>query len=152
MPRFTFGFSLGLLAVYPLVGCATSSVPSNFIYETSLRGEQGLIGRSERLDAASSLLEAGGVNDPQTPLRKALPNATVDVKQWGVKYFSSNWARYQTVLEANIELADQTVKCRLKSPETPVGAPTLQQLRAHDGAELERRLNDLVTACLAEVG
>ena len=103
------------------------------------------------MEAARSLLEAGGVTDPSAALEAALPNADIQVKRWGLKYFGSNWSRYQTVLDANIKTEDETVKCRLAMPETPVGAPTLQELRANDGAVLQRQLDGLISACLAKV-
>lgn len=144
-------FALSILA-FAVSGCATKSVPSNFIYETSLRGEQGFVGRAGRLDAASSLLSAGVVVDPAAALKTALPDAKIDVKRWGLKYFGSNWSRYQIVLDANIQQGDAKTKCRMKSPETPVGASTLPELRANDGADLQNQLSALVTACAAKTG
>ena len=83
-----------LLIMFALLGgCASTSVPPNFLYETSLRGEQGFIGRAERLESAASLLEAGGVTDPSIALADALPEHDVEVKRWGLKYFGSDWSR-----------------------------------------------------------
>ena len=141
-----------LLIAALLGGCAATSVPPNFLYETSLRGEQGFIGRAERLESAESLLEAGGVSDPSLALAAALPDRDVEVKRWGLKYFGSDWTRYQTVLDANIKDGDETVKCRLATPENHDAAPTLDKLRANEGVELQRRLDELVKACTAKAG
>jgi len=81
-----------------------------------------------------------------------MPDADVRVKRWGISYFSKNWSRYQAVLEADISRDGETIKCRSRSPETPTGAPTLNEMRAENGAELQRRLTELVTACAAELG
>ncbi len=141
---------MGGIAVLVLTACA-SSVPSNFIYETSLRGEQGFIGRSEKISAAETLLDGGRVSDPAPELRAALPGATVKLRNWGVRYFEKNWNRYQVVLNADIsETGQRKVKCRLVSPEKLTDAPTLRELRANDGAEVQRRLEALVKACAAQ--
>ena len=133
-----------------LTACA-SSVPSNFQYDTSLRGEQGFVGRADKISAAEALLDAGVVTDPEIALQAALPNSEIDIRTWGLRYFKSDWIRYQVVLDANIERGDMKIKCREVSTETPVGAPTLKELRANDGAALQAQLNKLVAACVAEV-
>jgi len=43
------------------------------------------------------------------------------------------------------------VKCRLQSPEDITDAPTLEELRAGGGAELEARLLVLTEMCITEV-
>jgi len=135
------------LAGLSLSACA-SSLPPNFVYETSLRGEQGLPGRAERLNSAESLLEGGVVQDPTEALQAAFPDADVKVKRWGLRYFSSNWARYQIVLDADIEEDDVKTRCREVSTDTPVGAPTLEKALADNGAETQRHLETLVRACI----
>lgn len=135
------------VAVLGLTACA-SSIPSNFEYETSLRGEQGFIGRSDRIASAESILGGGVVTDPVLALRAALPDAEVKVRTWGLRYFGENWARYQVVMDADISRVDDKIKCREVSTDTPVGAPTLKELTADDGAELQRQLDGLVAACV----
>ena len=139
--------SLFLVAVLVLVCCA-SSLPSNFEYKTSLRGEQGFLGRVDSVKSAESLLAAGVVIDPALALRAALPDADVKVRQWGLRYFDADWTRYQVVLDADIGTGKTRTKCREVSSDGPVGAPTLRELRANDGAELQKQLKALVTACL----
>lgn len=140
--RAFIGWSVALT----LTACA-SSVPSNFQYETSLRGEQGFMGRSDKISAAESVLEAGVVTDPALSLRAAFPDADIRVRKWGLRYFRANWARYQVVLDVDIKHGDDTKKCREVSTETPVGAPTLNELTANNGAEIQQRLMELVKAC-----
>lgn len=142
--------SITLTAAMCLSACA-SSVPSNFVYETSLRGEQGWIGAATRKNSAAALLDGGIVTDPNESLAKELPDADVKIRRWGLVYLSKNWKRYQVVLDADISEAGQLkVKCRLTSPEKLSDAPTLPELRANEGAEVQRRLNDLVKACAAK--
>ena len=143
-----------LLSALLLSACA-SSLPPDFIYETSLRGEQGLPGRAQRLDSAKILLAESGAMDPKAELQTALPGAEVDVKRWGLKYFGKDWARYQVVLDADIKRpndkgGDTRTKCREASTETPVGAPTLDKLLANDGAEFTRQMKGLIAGCLAK--
>jgi len=134
------------LAAALLAACA-SSVPSNFVYDTSLRGEQGWIGASSREASAKALLDGGVVQDPNESLRAALPDAEVNLQRWGLVYFSKNWKRYKVVLDADVTRDGEKVKCRLTSPERLSDAPTLSELRADDGAEIQRRLDGLVAAC-----
>jgi len=122
-------FTFPALAALFLCACA-SSIPSNFIYETSLRGEQGLPGRAARLDSAKTLLVESGAKDPEIALQTALPDAEIDVKRWGLKYFGKDWTRYQVVLDANIKRPNmkggkEKTRCRETSTEGPVGAPLL---------------------------
>ena len=137
-----------------LSGCATSTGPSNFVYETSLRTEQGFIGSANRKASADALLSGGVVKDPNKTLQAALPDAQVKVRRWGLVYLSKNWKRYQAVLDADVTRDGKKIKCRMSSPDTPedtlTSAPTLQQMRANGGAELQRRLSELVTACAAQ--
>ena len=147
MVRFACLFCLSAIL---LSGCATSSGPSNFVYETSLRDEQGFIGAGNRKASEKALLGGGVVMDPQTSLQAALPAAKVKVRRWGLVYLSKNWKRYQAVLDADITRDGKKTKCRLTSPETRVGAPTLPQMRANDGEELQRRLSELVKSCAAQ--
>lgn len=134
---------------FVLTACA-STAPSNFTFETSVRGEQGFIGLPDKISAAEAILDAGVVKDPALALRAALPKADVKVRQWGLKYFGADWVRYQVVLDADITQGDDTIKCREVSTETPVGAPTLNELTVNDGAELQRQLESLVQACVAQ--
>ena len=133
-----------------LGGCASSPVPSSFVYETSLRTEQGFIGSANRKASAEALLSGGVVIDPNKSLQAAVPSAQVKLRRWGLVYLSKNWKRYQAVLDANITQDGKTTKCRMTSPNTLEGAPTLAEMRANDGAELQRRLSDLVKACAAQ--
>ena len=132
-----------------LSACATS-LPPDFIYETSLRGEQGLPGRAQRLKSAKTLLAESGAKDPEIALQAALPDAEVKVKRWGVKYFGKDWARYQVVLDADIKRGDIKTKCRESSTEGPVGAPVLDELLANDGAEFLRQMEGLIAGCVAK--
>ena len=138
------------IAASALTACA-SSLPPEFQYETSVRSEQGFVNRAERLKAGNALLSAGVVKHPEQALRTALPDNDVKVRKWGLRYFGSNWVRYQVVLEADIKRGDKTTKCREVSTKTPVGAPTLGELRDNDGAELQAQLNKLISACISEV-
>lgn len=136
-------------AALALTACA-SSAPSNFEYRTSLRGEQGFIGRADRIEAEETLLSAGVVTNPIVAMRAALPHANVRVSKWGLRYFDANWARYQVVLRADIGRGDDTIKCREVSTKTPVGAPTLNELLDNNGAELQAQLNRLTLACISK--
>jgi len=89
--------------------------------------------------------------DPEAALQAALPDAEIDMKRWGLKYFGKDWTRYQVVLDANIERGDEKTKCRGVSTETPVGAPLLDELQANDGAEFARQMEGLITGCLTQV-
>ena len=80
-----------------------------------------------------------------------MPEYDVVVKRWGLKYFGSDWSRYQTVLDVNVKDGDETIKCRLATPEKHDAAPTLDALRANKGAELQRQLDELVKACTAKI-
>ena len=135
-----------------LSACATSkSVPSNFTYETSLRGEQGLFGKVTRLKSAQNLLGKGAVKDPKTTLEAALPNQNIKIQKWGLRYFETDWTRYQILLEADVGKGKSKIKCREVSTEGPVGAPVLKELLANDGALFQAELDDLVAACLKDV-
>jgi len=138
------------IAALALTACA-SSLPPDFQYDTSLRGEQGFIGQADKISAAESLLDAGVVTDPKIALQAAFPDANISVRKWGLRYFGSNWVRYQVVLEADIKRGSDIAKCREVSTKTPVGAPTLNELRENDGAELQVQLNKLISACISEV-
>ncbi len=144
-----FRFTPLLFALF-LAACATPSLPKAFVYDTSVRGEQGFVGTSDRAKAAASLLAAGVVTDPTAGLQAALPDAQILMRRWGVSYFPQDWTRYQVVMEADIRRDDAITKCRMGSPETPVGAMTLAQVRENDGAALQAVLKDLVAACVAE--
>ena len=137
-----------IMTVFALMGCA-SSISSNFIYETSLRGEKGWPGRAERLDSMQSFLDKPNVMDPEAALRAALPEAEVNVKRWGLKYFGKDWTRYQILLDVDIERGDEKTKCREVSTEGPVGAPTLDEVLANDGAEFAQALEDLIAICVS---
>ena len=132
-----------------LSACATSTERSNFVYETSLRDEQGFIGAGNRKASEKALLSGGVVTDPQTSLQTALPAAQVKVRRWGLVYQSKNWKRYQAVLDADVTRDGQKTKCRMRSPDTLESAPTLPEMRANNGEELQRRLSELVAACAA---
>jgi len=134
-----------------LMACVTSSLPSNFVYETSLRNEQGFIGAANRKASADALLSGGVVIDPNESLKSSLPDAEVKVRRWGLVYLSKNWKRYQAVLDADIIQNNQKTKCRLAWPETLDAAPTLPEMRANNGAVLQRELEGLVAACLAKL-
>ena len=138
-----------LLSVLLLSACA-SSLPPDFIYETSLRGEQGLPGRAQRLDSAKILLAESGVNDPEVTLQAALPDADIKVKRWGLKYFGKDWTRYQVVFDADIKRGDEITKCRESSTDGPVGAPLLDDLLADDGAEFSQQMEGLIAVCVAK--
>jgi len=140
---FIFGAALILTA------CA-SSVPSNFVYETSLRGEQGWMGAATRKASAEALLAGGVVTDPNLALAAAMPDAEIKLQRWGLVYFSKNWKRYHVVLDADVIREDEKVKCRLTSPQELSDAPTLAELRANDGAEIQQRLTELVKSCAAQ--
>lgn len=133
-----------------LTGCASSG-PSNFVYETSLRTEQGFIGSADRKASAEALLSGGVVMDPNQSLQAALPDAEVKVRRWGLVYQSKNWKRYQAVLDADVTRDGEKIKCRMRSPDTLTGAPTLPEMRANNGAELQRRLSELVADCAAKI-
>lgn len=133
-----------------LTSCA-SSLPSNFEYKSSVRGERGLEGVIGREKVVSSLFEAGVVKDPAIAFAEALPDSNVNVRKWGLRYFGSDWVRYQVRLDADILRGDEHVKCREVSTEDPVGAPTLPELLADDGLKFQRELENLIAACLAQV-
>jgi len=149
MYKFRLIFTLlSVLGLSVLASGCASSLPSNFVYETSLRGEQGLPGRAQRLNSAKTLLAESGAKDPEIALQAALPDAEVKVKRWGVKYFGKDWARYQVVLDADIKRGDNKTKCRESSTEEPVGAPLLDELLANDGAEFTRQMESLAEKCI----
>jgi hypothetical protein len=133
-----------------LSSCATQSLPSNFVYETSLRTEQGFIGSANRKASAEALLSGGVVSDPNISLQAALPDAEVKVRRWGLVYLSKNWKRYQAVLDADITQGDEKTKCRMSAPESLEAAPTLAEMRAGEGVELQRLLSNLIMACAAQ--
>lgn len=137
------------MAVVAVTACA-SSLPPNFEYKTSLRGEQGFIGTSQRVNSAESILSGGLVTDPALALRTALPDANVTVRKWGLRYFDSDWARYQIVLDVDVERGKDAIKCREVSSVDPAGAPTLTELTAGNGIELQRQLDTLVAACVGQ--
>lgn len=139
-----------LFASVALTSCA-SSMPSNFEYKSSIRGERGLEGMMGREKVVSSLFEAGVVKDPTAALTQALPESDVDVRKWGLRYFGSDWVRYQVRLDADILRGETIVKCREVSTESPVGAPTLPELLADDGLKLQQELEELIATCLAQV-
>lgn len=140
---------LGFSVCVILTACATSP-SSNFLYETSVRGERGLEGYFGRTKAVKTLLDAGVVSDPAIKLGAAMPNAEIDVSRWGLRYFPRDWARYQVILDAKVEQGDQKMRCKETSAEGPVGAPTLKELLAEDGALLNRELSALVKACIVK--
>ena len=105
------------------------------------------MGAAARAASAEAVLEGGIVADPKIALTRALPNAEVKLRRWGLTYFSNNWNRYQVVLDADITRDNAKVRCRMTSPERISDAPTLTELRANDGAEIQRRLTKLVKAC-----
>lgn len=74
------------------------------------------------------------------------------MKRWGLKYFGKDWERYQVVLDADIKVGKETVKCKEVSTETPVGAPTLNELLANEGVEFTRQMQALISACIASTG
>ena len=142
-------FVLGVCVATALSACATlKSIPNNFLYDTSLRGEQGFPGRAERVTAAEALLEGGVVVDPAPVLKAALPDKAIKLRQWGLRYFNTDWTRYQVILDADIGTGKTRVKCRGVSSDTPVGAPTLKELKANNGALLQDYLSGLVQACI----
>lgn len=146
-----YNFVWGVCIVTALSACATfQPIPNDFLYETSLRGEQGFPGRADRVKAAEALLQGGVVTDPARALKAALPDKDIKIRQWGLRYFNADWTRYQVILDADISAGDSRVKCRGVSSETPVGAPVLKELKADNGALLQAYLNDLVQACIEE--
>jgi len=132
-----------------LTACATS-LPSNFVYETSLRGEQGWPGRAQRLDSAKTLLTQSGAMDPKAALQAALPDAEVKVKRWGLEYFGDDWARYKVVLDADIKQSDDKIRCRETSAETSENAFLLDELLENDGAEFVRQMEAVVAGCVTK--
>lgn len=95
-------------------------------------------------------MSGGVVMDPNKSLQAALPDAEVEIRRWGLVYQSKNWKRYQAVLDADVTRDGEKTKCRLRSPDTLNSAPTLPEMRANGGAELQRRLSELVAACAAQ--
>jgi len=91
------------------------------------------------------------VKNPKDAFEQALPEADISLRKWGLKYFSKDWVRYQVILEADIKDDGADVKCREVSTETPVGAPTLKELLANDGMELQAELTKLISACVDQV-
>jgi len=142
----------GVGAVTSLSACGTfKSLPDNFVYDTSLRGEQGLLGRAERVKSADTLLQAGSVTDPAAALKSAFPDKEVKVRQWGLRFFNSDWTRYQVVFDADVDAGKTRTKCREVSTEGPVGAPTLKALRAENGRGFKDELQALFQACIEKV-
>lgn len=141
---------VGLFALGWLTGCA-SSIPSNFEYISSVRGEQGWEGSGNRDRVVSSLLKGGVVKDPTIALQQALPDDEITVKKWGLRYFPKNWSRYQLRLDAEIQRDDTRVKCREVSTQNPVGAPTLPDLLVKDGALFQAEMEQLISRCVDQV-
>jgi hypothetical protein len=140
-----------LVAAFIVSACA-SSLPPNFLYETSLRGEQGFMGSGDRREAAEKLLNAGVVKNPEIALKKGAPDEQVNLRRWGLRYFPKNWSRYQIVLDADIGTGKSLTRCRAVSTKTPNGAPTLQEVLANDGALVQRELEAMIAACLVKNG
>lgn len=141
-----------LLAALLVSSCATfETLPANFLYETSLRGEQGFPGRAERVKSAKALLELGVVSDPVTALKSAYPDQKVKIRRWGLQYFNSDWTRYQVVLDADIGSGKTRTQCRFVSTDGPAGAPTLRALRAKQGQMLQDYLVKMSEACVDKV-
>ena len=138
------------VAVLSLSACASNSIPKGFIYETSERGQQNWYGAKARVRASEDLLSSGVIKDPTAELDAALPEVQIDIRRWGVRYFPKNWKRYQVILDADISRDDETIKCRMVAPETPVGALTLKQVHANGGAAVQNSLEDLIKACVAK--
>lgn len=141
---------LGVLGL-SVNACATVDLPDEFLYETSLRGQQSWYGAGERRAAGAELLAAGVVTSPQQALETALPNAEIELRQWGITYFQKDWARYRTVLEADVTQDGTTTKCRLSTPETAEDAPRLEDLRAEGGVAVQAALERLVARCADSV-
>jgi len=135
------------LAAIIMSACA-SSIPPNFQYESSVRGERGVEGTIGRQKVLTPLFEAGVVRNPSLALQKALPDADISVRKWGLRYFGADWVRYQVRLDADITAEDETIKCREVSTETPVGAPTLPELLDNNGIKLQAQLSALVESCV----
>lgn len=140
-------FSLSLTACGTM-GQSKTVYPSNFVYETSLRAEQGWLGISAKDEAMAFIFNKGVVKDPKVALKSALPEAQINLRKWGLRYFSDDWYRYQVVLDADIKHGEDTIRCREVSTDGPVGAPTLKELTADGAVELQRSLQELVGACL----
>jgi hypothetical protein len=142
---------LGFCVAACLSACASfKSLPANFIYETSLRGEQGFPGRAKKVTSGEALLSGGVVLDPLRALQAALPSEKIKLRQWGLRYFNADWTRYQVVLDADIGTGKTLVKCRGVSSETPVGAPVLKELLADNGVLFQDYLDALGQACIAQ--
>jgi len=140
-----------IFSILSLSACATAQLPDGFVYESSLRGQQGWYGAGERRAEAADLLASGVVTSPQEALEHALPDAEVNLQQWGVTYFQSDWTRYRLILKADVTRDGETTKCRLSHPETVKDAPLLRELTANGGEELQAGLERLVTACAQTV-
>lgn len=141
--------SLVILAV-ALTGCATGGAPSDFVYETTARKQQGVIGTAARDRAAQALLSAGVVQDPEGDLIAALPNAEVNLRRWGLHYFDENWNRYHAVLDADVKTSDGKTKCRLRGPDAVEDAPSFDEITAEGGTLLQAQLEALVQLCASE--
>lgn len=142
---------LGLGLAASLSACASfKSLPANFMYENSLRGEQGFPGRAQKTKSGEAVLNGGVVLDPLPGLQAALPDKAIKLRQWGLRYFNADWTRYQVVLNADIGTGKTRVKCRGVSSETPVGAPVLKELLADNGALFQEYLEELAQACIAQ--
>lgn len=146
----TLFFSLMSLVAMFLTSCA-SAAPSNFEYKSAVRGERGLEGMIGREKVVASLFEGGVVKDPAIALKQVLPNSDIKVRKWGLRYFGSDWVRYQVFVDADISHGDKSVKCREVSTEGPVGAPSLPELLADHGQPLQQELEKLVAACVNQV-
>jgi len=150
------GKSLNKALIWGVLGlglsaCATADLPEGFVYETSLRGQQGWYGAGERRAAGAELLATGVVTSPQQALETALPDAEIDVQQWGLTYFQKDWARYRMVLDADVTRDGETTKCRLSTPDTHEDAPSLDDLRAEGGRAVQAALEGLVATCIDTV-
>lgn len=139
--------ALLFFAVCCLAGCASADLPDDFVYETSLRGQQGWYGGKARDSAAARLLSKGAVTSPEPIMETALPLAEINLKEWGVRYFDEDWTRYRVVLLVDVKQGDQKTRCRLSEPESVKDAPLLRELHADDGALIQKSLETLVATC-----
>lgn len=91
------------------------------------------------------------MTSPQAAFETVLPNAEINLRQWGVSYFNKDWTRYRVLVEADIRQNEETVKCRLSEPENIEDAPLLRELEADGGELFQKSLNILVAACVNTV-
>jgi len=91
------------------------------------------------------------------PLNKADYVLDVTTLLWGLNYFTTNWASYQTYYTGDVTLFDgasgdivaQNV-CQYKYPETAAESPSYKELTENDAALFKTNIQLLADRCVED--